>query len=184
MTTDEVMHQGKTISQWEKAFNGEFTYDQILKMARGGADLEKILMLGLDETEVEDAALSEPVLESISPKYIVNVKVMGMNVTFTSAAESEEDAKTDIEEKIKKLTNGSKAKIESIEKIKTSLNESSIDSIVTVSDFLDAISRAQASKNDKVMFRYLKDKQACEVFDMHGKGGTFVIDLVPVIANS
>ena len=87
-------------------------------------------------------------------------------------------------EKIKKLTNGSKAKIESIEKIKTSLNESSIDSIVTVSDFLDAISRAQASKNDKVMFRYLKDKQACEVFDMHGKGGTFVIDLVPVIANS
>lgn len=47
----DVMHQGKTIAQWAKDFKGEFTEDQLVKMARGGCDLEKILMLGLDEDE-------------------------------------------------------------------------------------------------------------------------------------
>ena len=49
--TDEILHQGKSISQWEKDFNGEFTYNQLVALARSGADLQKLLMLGLDETE-------------------------------------------------------------------------------------------------------------------------------------
>lgn len=56
MTIDDtdVMHQGKTIAQWEKDFKGEFTYDQLLKMAKGGCDLQKLLMMGLDENDVSN----------------------------------------------------------------------------------------------------------------------------------
>ena len=37
--------------------------------------------------------------------------------------------------------------------------------------------RNLANDTDKIMFR--ANKKPYEVFDMHGKGGTFVIDLVP-----
>lgn len=48
---DSMMHQGKSLAQWAEDFKGEFSIDQLEKMARGGADLQKILMLGLDEAE-------------------------------------------------------------------------------------------------------------------------------------
>lgn len=114
--TDELMHQGKTISQWEKEFNGEFTKDQLAKMVRGGCDLEKIRIMGLDESK--------------------------------------------------------------------KLDESFSDSIVTVEDFCNALKRNLANDNDKIMFRLVVDKHAYDVFDMHGKGGTFVVDLMPADANT
>ena len=46
-----LVHQGKPLSQWAEDFKGEFTIDQLEKMTRGGADLQKILVLGLDEAE-------------------------------------------------------------------------------------------------------------------------------------
>lgn len=188
---NDVMHQGKTISQWVEDFKGMFTYDQLLALAKGGCDLQKILVMGLDENEdvdetsssVEDAALSE-LDESIKPNYTVHVKVLGMNTAFCVNAKDEDDAEKKVREQIKKLTGGSNPKVE-IEKIESAkqLNESFNDDIVTVEDFVRALKRNLAKDNDKIMFRVYKDKSAYEVFDMHGKGGVFVIDLVPAVAN-
>ena len=40
---EAVVYQGKSIAQWEKDFNGEFTAEQLAKMARGSVDLQKLL---------------------------------------------------------------------------------------------------------------------------------------------
>ena len=55
--------------------------------------------------------------------------------------------------------------------------ESTSDVYVTVGDFKKALARNLAKDSDKIMFRV--NKKAHEVFQMSGKGGTFVIDLVP-----
>lgn len=201
MADNQMMHQGKTIDQWFKDFKGEFSYDQLEKMAKGGADLQKILMLGLDEndmsesftelqldgdeglnetdTEVEAAALSE----SIKPNYTVHVKVMGMSTAFCVNANDEKDAEEKVKDQIKKLTGSNpKIEIEKVDSMKT-LNESFDDDIVTVSDFTTALKRSMAKDNDKIMFRTLKDKAALMVFQINCKGGTAVIDLVPTLAN-
>lgn len=52
-------HQGKTIAQWEKDFNGEFSAAQLLRLARGGMDLQKLLLqqngvLTYDEADKSD----------------------------------------------------------------------------------------------------------------------------------
>lgn len=52
-------HQGKTIAQWEKDFNGEFSAAQLLRLARGGTDLQKLLLqqngvLAYDEVDKSD----------------------------------------------------------------------------------------------------------------------------------
>lgn len=47
----DLQYQGRSLEQWVKAFNGEFTSDSILNMIRAGADLNKMLMMGLDEAE-------------------------------------------------------------------------------------------------------------------------------------
>jgi hypothetical protein len=60
--------------------------------------------------------------------------------------------------------------------------ESMSDVNVTVSDFKKSLARNLAKDSDKIMFRDM-DKKAYEVFDMHGKGGTFVIDLVKSTMN-
>lgn len=68
----EMIHQGKTIAQWEKDFKGQFTYDQLVKLAKGGCDLQKMLVFGLDETEDLDeddygnltCTLDDAILES------------------------------------------------------------------------------------------------------------------------
>lgn len=201
MTDNQMMHQGKTIDQWFKDFKGEFSYDQLEKMAKGGADLQKILMLGLDENdmsesftelqldgdegldetdaEVEAAALSE----SIKPNYTVHVKVMGISTAFSVNADDEADAKSKVKDQIKKLTGSNpKIEIEKVDSMKT-LNESFDDDIVTVSDFMEALKRSMAKDNDKLMFRLLKDKAALMVFQINSKGGTVVVDLVPALAN-
>lgn len=203
--TTKMMHQGKTIEQWFKDFNGEFSYEQLARMAKGGCDLQKILMLGLDEADtsesfkelpldgdegldeadadVEAAALSE-LDESIVPNYTVHVKVLGINTAFSVNAKNEDDAESKVKEQIKKLTGRNDVKV-SIEKIESAkqLNESFNDSIVTVEDFVRALKRNLANDKDKIMFRIVKDKSAYEVFEMHGKGGTFVVDLIPALAN-
>lgn len=56
---DEILHQGKTLDQWCKDFKGEFTKDQLLQMIRGEADLQKILLCGLDESDNKD--IDDPV---------------------------------------------------------------------------------------------------------------------------
>ena len=202
---DSMMHQGKSLAQWAEDFKGEFTIDQLEKMARGGADLQKILMLGLDEADtsesfkelpldgdegldeadadVEAAALSE-LSESIVPNYTVHVKVLGINTAFSVNAKNEDDAESKVKEQIKKLTGRNDVKV-SIEKIESTkqLNESFNDSIVTVEDFVRALKRNLANDKDKIMFRIVKDKSAYEVFEMHGKGGTFVVDLIPAVVN-
>lgn len=124
-----LVHQGKPLSQWAEDFKGEFTLNQLEKMARGGADLQKILVFGLDESfkelpldsdegldetdsDVETAALSE----SIRPNYVVHVKVIGIHTAFTVHAKDEDDAEQQVRAQIKKLSNGSNPKVE-IEKI-------------------------------------------------------------------
>jgi len=47
----DLQYQGRSLEQWVKAFNGEFTSDSLLNMIRAGADLNKMLMMGLDENE-------------------------------------------------------------------------------------------------------------------------------------
>lgn len=47
----DLQYQGRSLEQWVKAFNGEFTSDSLLNMIRAGADLNKMLMMGLDEAE-------------------------------------------------------------------------------------------------------------------------------------
>lgn len=39
-----VVHQGKSIAQWEKEFKGEFSQTQLLRFARSGTDLQKLLL--------------------------------------------------------------------------------------------------------------------------------------------
>lgn len=204
MTTkeDDVLHQGKTIDQWTKDFNGMFTYEQLLTMAKGGCDLQKLLVMGLDEADANESFKELPLdtdeglnetsaedeaaalNESIKPNYIVHVKVLGINTAFSVNAEDEADAEKQVKEQIKTLSNGSNPKVE-IEKIESmkSLNESFNDNIVTTKDFVSAMKRNLADENDKIMFRLVKDKKPYEVFDMHSKGGTFVVDLIPVVVN-
>lgn len=201
MTDNSMMHQGKTIDQWFKAFNGEFSYDQLEKMIKGGADLQKILMMGLDETDVSEGFVELPLdgdeglneidtsmeaaalSESIKPNYTVHVKVMGMSTAFSVNADDEADAKSKVKDQIKKLTGSNpKIEIEKVDSMKT-LNESFDDEIITVSDFTRALKRSMAKDNDKIMFRTLKDKAALMVFQINRKGGTVVVDLVSALAN-
>lgn len=60
-------------------------------------------------------------------------------------------------------------------------DESISDVYVTVGDFKKALAKNLAKDSDKIMFRV--NKKAHEVFQMSGKGGTFVIDLIPAMAN-
>ena len=62
-----VLHQGKTIAQWEKILKKDLnlTQEQILKLVRAGVDLDRML-LGLDETEddeVNEDAFNDPVFK-------------------------------------------------------------------------------------------------------------------------
>lgn len=145
---NDVMHQGKTIAQWEKDFNGEFTKAQLEKMIRGGCDLQKLLVLGLDEAE---ATPSKKQAKDIDDKQLFK----GEEFFFNEA---------------------------SAEDIDVALAESATDSIVTTKDFVSQMKRNLANDTDKIMFRV--NKKPYEVFDMHDKSGTFVIDLVPQVANS
>lgn len=143
MPDNQIMHQGKTIAQWEKDFNGEFTQAQLERMIRGGCDLQKILMLGLDEADNSNA-------KDIDDKQLFK----GEEFFFNEASTEDIDA---------------------------ALAEST-DNIVTTKDFVSQMKRNLANDSDKLMFRV--DKKPYEVFDMHGKGGTFVVDLIPQVANS
>lgn len=92
---EAMVHQGKSIAQWEKDFNGEFTAEQLAKMAKGSVDLQKLLYSDdlneeddqlldakeffeeaakeseLEETTDEEVALSE---SSDDPEDVVTVK--------------------------------------------------------------------------------------------------------------
>lgn len=140
---DSIMHQGKSLAQWAEDFKGEFTIDQLEKMARGGADLQKILMLGLDEAE---------------------------KLTPYEGLPGEE---TDMLENVNEISH---------EDEMAAFGESMSDVYVTVGDFKKALARNLAKDTDKIMFRDM-DKKAYDVFDMSGKGGTFVIDLVKTTLN-
>jgi len=39
-----MIHQGKSMSQWEKEFKGEFTVPQLVRMASSGTDLQRLLL--------------------------------------------------------------------------------------------------------------------------------------------
>lgn len=51
------VYQGKPLSEWEKLLKKEynFTLDQVFALARSGADLDKILHVGLDEADGFDS---------------------------------------------------------------------------------------------------------------------------------
>ena len=92
---EAIVYQGKSIAQWEKDFNGEFTAEQLAKMARGSIDLQKLLYSDdlneddpvldakeffeeadkeseLEETTDEEAALNEAIVKQ--PEDVVTVK--------------------------------------------------------------------------------------------------------------
>lgn len=59
-----MVHQGKSIAQWEKEFKGEFTGSQLATMARCGTDLQRLLLTvnghcTLDEAEGEESSTEE-----------------------------------------------------------------------------------------------------------------------------
>lgn len=69
-----MIHQGKSVAQWEKEFNGEFTADQIQRMAMSGTDLQRLLLTvngqsSLDDSEkpVNEADYREPAAHLLDP---------------------------------------------------------------------------------------------------------------------
>ena len=232
---NDVMHQGKTITQWIKDFNGEFTYDQLIRMVRGGVDLQKMLMLGLDEAEkdIDDKQLFKgeefffesedgvaPVVEfalydengkevhrnaidpnemtSVSLEYLSNCVDDYNDVAKAFPNSIHQTAVIYVDGKpLSNISSVRKAQLRRLidnmqlnemdatpskEDEDAALNEGIMDVNVTVGDFKKSLARNLAKDNDKLMFRV--NKQAYEVFDMHGKGGTFVIDLIPQITNN
>lgn len=61
----DILHQGRSIADWEKILKKDygFSQKQILAMARSGTDLEKISLLGLDESMKAAAKKAEEKLE-------------------------------------------------------------------------------------------------------------------------
>lgn len=51
--------QGKSISQWVDAFKGEFTGNQLWKMANSGTDLQQFLLASTGASSLEDSELNE-----------------------------------------------------------------------------------------------------------------------------
>lgn len=141
----DLQYQGKSLEQWVKAFNNEFTPDALLNMIRAGADLNKMLLMGLDEAE------------KLTP-------YEGLPDEQKTVFEAESCDEACIDEI-------------SHEDEMAAFGESTSDVYVTVGDFKKALARNLAKDSDKIMFRV--NKKAHEVFQMSGKGGTFVIDLVP-----
>ena len=41
---DEVYHQGKSLKEWSKELNGEFTCGELYRMAKDGEDLQKFML--------------------------------------------------------------------------------------------------------------------------------------------
>lgn len=265
---DSMMHQGKSLAQWAEDFKGEFTIDQLEKMARGGADLQKILMLGLDEAEkltpyeglpgeqeilfedersikdymmpncqirIFDEDGNEIFWQWIDAGYLksivpyIGTGVCGEANLKTNAVQAgvfipdngwqKYDGQTlttmiyvdgeplsldhrklaqqirDVEARVERVRQNSviPAKIRrynqehtlneiSHEDEMAAFNENESDDNVTVGDFKKSLVRNLAKDSDKIMFRDM-EKKAYKVYDMRGKGGTFVIDLVPVIVN-
>ena len=58
-SVEAVLHQGKPISQWEKDFNGEFTAQQLLKLAKSGVDLQKLLLTSKGITTLDESTQDE-----------------------------------------------------------------------------------------------------------------------------
>lgn len=86
---DEMVHQGKSISQWEKEFNGEFTKQQLTRMAMSGQDLQRLLLtvngkLTLDDNEkLDEADYREPASHLLDP---VGVKASTANLKAQDTA--------------------------------------------------------------------------------------------------
>ena len=83
---DTTTHQGKTIRQWAKDFDGIYSPEELLKFARSGANLIKLLYLSdkdiayeseadqIDEDEMVDVNEFFNLDESIEPEDVVTVK--------------------------------------------------------------------------------------------------------------
>ena len=53
-----MIHQGKSMAQWQKQFRGEFTIPQLVRMAMSGTDFER-LSTTIDGTTTLDEAKKE-----------------------------------------------------------------------------------------------------------------------------
>ena len=73
-----VIHQGKSMAQWEKDFKGEFTIPQLYRMASCGTDLQRFLLtitgvISLDDsekpiTEADDRDPASHLLDAVGVK--------------------------------------------------------------------------------------------------------------------
>lgn len=64
----EIMYQGKSLSQWEKDFNGEFTTRQLFQLLKGGVDLGRIKQGLVDECDNIDECDDLTEADSINDK--------------------------------------------------------------------------------------------------------------------
>ena len=228
-----LIHQGKPLSQWEKEFNGMFTRSQLLAMIRGGCDLEKMRLMGLDEADftslklsTDDSAISESDYDmnasdsrvdfvlyddneneiarnslfgndcsNVALDYLiqyvdsinnaakrlpegmrqhailyVNGEALSPISSIRSAQLNQLLAETATEDEDAALSEDEDASTKAI-------NEANMD-IVTVKDLVARIN-TYSKPTDKIMFSVRS--KSYEVFDMHGKGGTFVIELIPQV---
>ena len=197
-----TIYQGKTLAQWEKDFDGEFTVRQLFQLIRSGVDLGRIKIGLVDEAkDIDDKQLfkgeefffkeDEDVDEEIRT---VTDLVDALN-DATKAPNSTDVIVKDLNGHPLWISNvvanrravlletknivGESKKEETMSKdfSKVNVNESARqpEDVVTVDDLVSVL-RRNGNPNDKVMFRI--DKKECMLFDINSKGGTTVVDIV------
>ena len=181
---DNVQHQGKTIAQWEKDFNGMFDKNQLLAMIRGGTDLQKILVLGLDENDssTQSNSMKDWVVSFTMPNSIGHGWMIFSGKTKDDAANAcREWHKTHNDDVT--INQVIDPKDNSIFQ-QTCIESNKIDEaylkqpedVVTVKDLI-VLLNAHAKQDDKLMFRC--NKKTVSLFDVRSKNGIAVVDLVP-----
>ena len=60
-----TLYQGKSLSQWEKEFNGEFNINQLFQLLRSGIDIGRIKLGLVDESDEDDLDESNEINDKV-----------------------------------------------------------------------------------------------------------------------
>lgn len=131
---EAIKYQGKTLGQWEKEFNGEFSAKQLFQLIKSGIDLGRIKLGLVDEGKNED---NEFFFEATDNKGMKSKPVWRVSMdwpnggygVFLAYGDNAQEAKTNAENELKNLGIEAKAKYAELNtynesKEDTSMNES------------------------------------------------------------